>query len=100
MNLSIIKSGTTRYCVPPNMIQYEALRKYFEPELNQESRANLHFQKIQGTEEQGNDTTRNKRQIQVFGYSTGQVTEFLQEVNGIKKGKNKQNEGRKWDYYI
>lgn len=95
-----MKSGTTRYCVPPNMIQYEALMKYFEPELNQESRANFHFQEIQGTEEQGNDTTRNKRQIQVFGYSTGQVTEFLQEVNGIKKGRNKQNEGRKWDYYI
>lgn len=42
----------------------------------------------------------NKRQIQVFGYSTGQVTEFLQQINSIKKGKNKQNEGRKWDYYI
>lgn len=35
--------------------------KYFEPELNQASRANFHFQDIQGIEEQGNDITRKQK---------------------------------------
>lgn len=37
-------------------IKDEALIKYFESELNQVSRANFHFQVIQGKEKQSNDT--------------------------------------------
>lgn len=39
-------------------IKDEALIKYFESELNQVSRANFHFQVIQGKEKQSNDTIR------------------------------------------
>lgn len=40
--------------------------KYSEPELNQTSRANIHFQETQGTEKQGNDTTRTEDKGEFF----------------------------------
>lgn len=41
----------------------------------------------------------NKRQIQIFGYSTGKV-KVSTTSQWHKKGKRTKLEGRKWDYYI
>lgn len=59
------------YCVLPNWHNMKhAWSIYFQSEFDQAS--NFHFQEIQKIEKQGNDTTR--KQIQVFGYATEQVT--------------------------
>lgn len=47
--------------------------------------ANFHSQETKGREEKVMTPQENKRQIRVFGYSTGELTKFLQQVNGIKK---------------
>lgn len=100
INLSSTKIGTTRYCVPPNMIPYEACMKYSEPELNQTSRANFHFQEIQGTEERGNDTTRTKDKCGLLDILQVKWQSFSSKSMALKKKRRNKTRGRKWDYYI
>lgn len=76
------------------MIPYEACMKYSEPELNQTSRANFHFQEIQGTEERGNDTTRTKDKCGLLDILQVKWQSFSSKSMALKKKEEtKQEEG-------